>query len=123
MLAPTVTELATSSEVDVESGPTVRLSAGLTDPFRTEPAVGVNTAVSCAVDAANDVEHATVALWPLGVTGMFAHPLIVALPSSNVAAPHSAVLLLAPEVTVAISVTPSLVTAVAGDANRAVVVG
>ena len=123
MSTPTVTELATLSEVDVESGPIARLSAGLTDPLRTEPAVGVKPAVSFAVDAANEVEQATVALWPLGVTGMFAHPLIVVPASSNVTDPHSAVLVLAREVTVAISVTPWLVTAAAGDARRAVVVG
>jgi hypothetical protein len=38
------------------------LSIGLTEPLRTEPALGVKTAVSRALDAANDVEHATVAL-------------------------------------------------------------
>ena len=122
MLSPTVTELVTSSEVDVESGATVMLSTGLTELFSTEPAVGVKTAVSCAVDAANDVEHATVALWPLGVTARFAHPLIGVPPSSKVTAPHSAVLLLAPDVTVAMSVTVSLVTALPGDASSAAVV-
>jgi hypothetical protein len=99
------------------------LSIGLTEPLRTEPAVGVKTAVSCARDAANDVEHATVALWPLGVTGMLVHPLIGPPFSSNATAPHRAVLPLVTDVTVAISVTRSLVTGAAGEASTAVVVG
>jgi hypothetical protein len=60
--APTLTELDASSEVEVESGPIVMPSVGLLEPFKTEPAAGVNVAVRCTVDAAKDVEQATVAL-------------------------------------------------------------
>jgi hypothetical protein len=123
VLDPTLTEGDTSRSVALESGPTVMASAGLTDPLRTEPVAGVKTAVSCAADAANEVEHATVALWPLGVTGMFTHPPIAPPPSSNVTAPHRAVLPLVTEVTVAISVTPWFVTGAVGEDSNAVVVG
>lgn len=98
-------------------------SAGLTEPLSTEPAAGVKTAVICAADAANEVEHATVALGPLGTTGMFTHPAIAPPPSSYVTAPHRAVLAVVTEVTVAISVTPWFVTGAVGDASNAVVVG
>ena len=74
VLEPTLTDAVASSEVVVVSGATTSPSAGLAEPFRTDPAVGVNTAVSCAVDAANDVEQATVALCPLGVTATFTQP-------------------------------------------------
>ncbi|MGO9892116.1 MAG: hypothetical protein ACLP0L_30040 [Solirubrobacteraceae bacterium] len=123
MLEPTLTDAVASSEVVVVSGPTTSASAGLAEPFRTDPAAGVNTAVSCAVDAANDVEQATVALCPLGVTAVFTQPLIAVAPSLKVTVPQSAVPLLELEVTVAISVTPWFVTAAAGDDSNAVVVG
>ena len=123
MLDPTLTKRETSRDVAVESGATVMPSAGLTEPLRTEPVVGVKTAVSCAADAANEVEHATVALGPLGTTGIFAHPPIAPPLSSNVTAPHRAVLPLVTEVTVAISVTAWFVTGAVGDASNAVVVG
>jgi hypothetical protein len=49
-------------EVELESGLTVRGSTGLDEPFRIDPAVGVKMVLSCAVDAGNEVEQATVAL-------------------------------------------------------------
>jgi hypothetical protein len=39
--------------------------------------LGVKTALSNAVEAANDVWHTTVTLWPLGATDKPTHPLIV----------------------------------------------
>jgi hypothetical protein len=123
VLEPTLIEGDASSDVAVESGPTVMLSVGLTEPLRIEPVLGVKTAVSCAFDAANDVEHATVALWPRGVTGMFAHPRIAPPAFSNVTAPQSAVLPAVTDVTVAISVTPWFVTGAAGEVSKAAVVG
>ncbi len=67
--------------------------------------------------------HATVALWPLGATGMLTQPPIAAPPSANVTVPHRAVLPVVTELTVAISVTPWFVTAGVGEASTAVVVG
>ena len=93
-----------SSDVDVASGAIVSNSVGLAELLRIDPDVGMNTAISCAVDATNDVEHANVALVLLGPTGMFAHPLIAAPPFSNVTVPESVVLLV-PALTVAINVT------------------
>jgi hypothetical protein len=122
VLAPTVTDEAASSVVELVSGPTARLAPGLLEPFRIDPEAGVNTALSCAVDAANEVEQATVALRPSGTAGMLAQPPIAAPPLSNVTVPHSAVLLV-PAVTVAISVTFWLVTGALGVASRPVVVG
>ena len=54
---------------------------------------------------------------------MFAQPSIGVQASSKVTDPQSAVLVSTIDVTVAISVTRWLVTALAGDTNRAVVVG
>src|SRR5690348_7096750 len=109
VLAPTVIDEAAFSVVELVSGPTTRFVPGLLEPLRIDPDAGVNTALSCAVDAGNEVEQATVALRPLGTAGMPAQPLIAAPPFSNVTVPHSAVLLV-PAVTVAITVTLSLVT-------------
>src|ERR1700733_15044701 len=110
-----------SSEVELESGPTASVPAELDEPFKMDPAVGVKTALSCALDAANDVEQATVALWPLGVTAMFAQPLIATPPFSNVTPPHRAVLLV-PAVTVAIRVTVWLATGEDGVTSTLIVV-
>src|SRR5262249_44790132 len=74
------------------------------------------------VEAAKDVEQATVALCPLGTTGVFVHPAIAAPPFVNVTLPHSAVLLV-PAVTVAIRVTFSFVTSAIGVTRRPDVVG
>jgi len=121
--APTLTVLDASSVVEVESDPIVMVSLGLTEPARTESAAGENTAVRLAVDAGNEVEHATLALWPFGATAMFAHPCIGAPLSSKVTVPQDPELKLTIDVTVAITVTEVLVTAPRGDASRAVVVG
>jgi hypothetical protein len=122
VLEPTVTEDAAVSVVEVESRPTVSRAPGLVEPLRIDPEVGLNTARSCAVDAANDVEQATVALRPLGTAGMLAQPGIAPAPFSNVTVPHRAVLLV-PAVTVAINVTLWLVTGALGVASSPVVVG
>ena len=121
--APVLTLGDASSDVELESRPTTTVSPGLTEPARIEPAVGENAALRLAVDAANEVEHATVALWPFGVTARSAHPSIGAPPSSKVTVPKSAVLVLTIDVTVAINVTGWLVTALVGGASRLVVVG
>jgi len=88
----------------VASGAIVSLSLGLAEPMRIDSEVGANTALSCAVDAANDVEQATVALVPLGAAGRFVQPRIDAPPFWNVTVPQNAVLLV-PPLTVAINVT------------------
>jgi hypothetical protein len=121
-LAPTVTEDSASSDVELESGATGNPLLALTEPFRIDPTVGVKTALSCAVDAANEVEHATVALWPLGATGRLAQPPMAAPSSSKVTVPHRAVLTV-PAVPVAINVTQWFVTGIADATNRSVVVG
>lgn len=54
------------SVVELESGAIARLAPGRLEPFRIDPEVGMNMALSYAVEAANDVEQATVALRPLG---------------------------------------------------------
>jgi hypothetical protein len=104
-LAPTVTDAETSSDVELESGATASPRLALAEASRIDPVVGVKTALSWAVDAANDVEHATVALWPLGATARSAQPPMGTPLPSNVTVPHRAVLTV-PAVTVAINVTP-----------------
>ena len=123
VLTPTLTLGDASSEVELESGPTTNVWPGLTEPATIESGPGEKTALRLAVDAANDVEHATVAPWPLGVTGMFAHPAIGASPFSKVTVPDSAVFVVTTDVTVAINVTDWLVTARSGDTSRLVVLG
>jgi hypothetical protein len=92
----------------------------LVEPVTFEPAVGVKTAVSSAVEAANDVRQTTVTLWPVGVTDTFAHPRISLPPLLNETAPDGAPALTL-EVTVAIKVSVSFATGAFGDANRVVV--
>jgi hypothetical protein len=76
--------------------------------------------VSSAVEAANDVWQTTVTLWPVGVTGRCAHPLIRLPPFLNVIAPAGAAVL-ALEVTVAIKVRVSFATGAFGDVSSVVV--
>jgi hypothetical protein len=121
MLEPTLTDDAAASLVELVSGPIARRVAGLLDPCRIEPEAGTNTALSCPVDAANEVEQATVALLPFGTAGMFAQPPMAAPRFSNVTVPHRAVLVAA-VLTVATSVTLWLVTGAPGVVSRLVVV-
>jgi hypothetical protein len=118
---PTVTELGRVSEVEVESGATERLTWP-EEPFRIEPAGGVKVALIWTAEAANDVEQATVALWPLGVTGRPTQPPTGVPPSAKVTVPPRSVLLVA-ELTVAISATVWFVIGAVGEARTAVVVG
>jgi hypothetical protein len=117
------TEGDASSTVEVESDPTVTLWPGLTDPARIELVAGANTAVRLGADAANEVEHATVALPPVELTARFAHPAIGAPLFSKVTVPHADVPVLTIDVTVAINVMDWLVTAAVGETSREVVVG
>jgi hypothetical protein len=64
-------------EIKLESRPICTLSVALVEPATLEPALGVKTALSNAVEATNDVWHTTVTLWPLGATDKPTHPLIV----------------------------------------------
>ena len=98
----------------------VKLFVALVEPATIAPALGVKIAVSCAVDAANDVWHATVTLCPLGVTGMPAQPLIGVPSSSKDNVPDGAAPVTV-DVTDEINVTFSLVTAVLGDVRSTVV--
>jgi hypothetical protein len=107
--------------VELGAGPTGRLATGLTDPVRNEPAVGVNTAVSCAVEAAKTVEQPTVTLCALGETRTSPHVLIGEPRFSNATFPAGYGAPMA-ELTVAVKVTGSFVTAVSGDAASAVAV-
>ena len=113
--------LDASSEVELGAGPTRTLSIGLTDPVRNEPSLGVNTAVSCAVEAANAVEQSAVTLCAVGETGTSPHVPIVAPPFSNATVPAGNGAPIA-ELTVAVKVTVSFVTAVPGEACSTVAV-
>lgn len=121
MRVPTLTELDASSDVELDAGPTGTLSIGLTDPVRNEPALGVNMAVSCAVEAAKAVAHTAVTLCALGETGTSPHVPIVAPPFSKATVPagNGAPI---PELTVAVKVTVSFVTTVSGEASSTVAV-
>jgi hypothetical protein len=114
-----LTELDASSDVELDAGSMATLSIGLLDPVRTEPALGVNTAVSCAVEAAKAAEQRAVTLCALGETGTSPQVGIAAPPFSNATVPdgNGAPML---ELTVAVKVTVSFVTAVPGDASSAV---
>ena len=74
VLAPTPTVFDTSSEVDVVSRPTGRLTIRLVDPVMVAPGPGEKVARSCGVEAANHVWQVTTTLWAIGLTGTFAHP-------------------------------------------------
>jgi hypothetical protein len=93
----------------------------LVEPVRLEPAVGVKAAVSSAVEAPNDVRQTIVALWPVGVTERFAHPLIALPPLLNVTAPDGAAALTL-EVTVAIKISVSFATGAFDEVTRVVLV-
>jgi hypothetical protein len=119
VLAPTFTVFDASTEIKLESRPTLTLPIALVEPVTFEPAAGVKTAVSSAVEAANDVQQTTVTLWPVGVTATFAHPLISSPLFVNVIAPDGAAARTL-EVTVAIKVRVSFATGAFGDASRVV---
>lgn len=72
VFVPTSIDDGADSVAELVSGRVARLVPGLLEPFRIDPGAGMNTALSCAVDAANEVEQATVAPRPLGAAGMFA---------------------------------------------------
>ena len=125
---PTLTVLGASTDVEVESGRVVMVSTELVEPANSDAMAGENTTVRLTADAANEVEHdagaLAVRLSPLGPTTTFAHPSIGAPSSSKVTVPQVVIgLVLTEDITVALNVTDSLVTALVGDATKAVVVG
>ena len=84
-----------------------KLRAALVEPITSEPGVGVNTAVSCAGEAAaaNDVPQVTVTVGVGGVgVGTAAQPAIGLPPFSNATDPKGDTLLRL-DATVATSVT------------------
>lgn len=87
MLLPTVTAVEASSEVELESRPTVSVPAELDKPSRIDPVVEIKTAVGWTFEAENDAEQATVAPWPLGATVRLARRPMAASPLSNVTSP------------------------------------
>ena len=109
----------TSRVVEVESCATLTNATALEEPAASEPALGVNSAVSCSgeVEAANEVVHAAVGLD--GVIGSATQPPIELPWFLNVIVPDGE-----PEVAVteANSVTGWLVTAADGAATIDVVV-
>jgi hypothetical protein len=118
VLAPTSAVFDTSREVEVESRPTVRLSVVLAEAATIEPILGVKKAVSSGVEVPKDVAQVTVTLWPVGAIGSFAHPLIGVPPFMNVISPDGGTVL-SLEVTVAIKITVSFVTAALREACNA----
>ena len=81
--------------------------------------MGVNAAVSRAVDAAKAIEQVAVTLWAVGAIATSLHAPIVEAPSANATVPAGYGAPIA-ELTVAVKVTVSFVTAGSGEATSVV---